>query len=70
MLPVINTGMVLSVVFDMVTKPASIPVALGVIAIGTAPSAGSALRRPKPAGPHNLALVRAEDTLAARSEAS
>jgi len=33
-LPVINTGIALSVVFDMVTKPASIGVALGIIAFG------------------------------------
>ena len=33
MLPVINTGIALAVVFDMVTKP-SVPVSLAVIAIG------------------------------------
>lgn len=35
-LPVVNTGIALSVVFDMVVKPASIPVAIGVIAVGIA----------------------------------
>lgn len=43
-LPVVNTGVALSVVFDMVTKPASVPVALGVIAIGIVASATLALR--------------------------
>lgn len=43
-LPVVNTAISLSVVFDMVTKPASIPVALGVIAIGIGIGAVVALR--------------------------
>ena len=34
MLPLINTGIALGVVFDMVTKPMSTFVALGVIAVG------------------------------------
>lgn len=45
MLPVVNTGVALSVVFDMVTKPASVSVALGVIAIGLAASAFVAWRK-------------------------
>jgi hypothetical protein len=45
-LPVINTGIALSVVFDMVTKPTSMPIALGVVAIGIVLSAAGALRRP------------------------
>lgn len=45
-LPVINTGIALSVVFDMVTKPVSIPVALSVIATGIVLSAAGAMRRP------------------------
>ena len=45
-LPVVNMGIALSVVFDMVTKPASVPVALGVIAIGIVASAALSLRRP------------------------
>ena len=42
MLPVINTGIALSVVFDMVMKPASVPFALGVIVIGVMLSAATA----------------------------
>ena len=45
MLPVVNTGVALSVVFDMVTKPASTGVALGVIAIGIVGSALAAWRK-------------------------
>ena len=48
MLPVVNTGIALAVVFDMVAKPASIALALGVIAIGIAVSAATTLRRPAP----------------------
>ena len=44
-LPVINTGIALAVVFDMVTKPASVAVALGVVAIGIAIPAAMVLRR-------------------------
>lgn len=44
-LPVINTGIALSVVFDMVTKPVSVPVALGVVVIGIALGATSVVRR-------------------------
>lgn len=53
MLPVVNTGIALSVVFDMVTKPASVVVALGVLAIGIALSAAAAWngsRRPRAVG--------------------
>jgi len=50
MLPVVNTGIALSVVCDMVTKPSSVPVALGVIGIGTLLSAATTWqRRPAPA---------------------
>jgi len=46
-LPMINTGIALSVVFDMVAKPASVPVALGVMVIGAAVPAGIAMwKRP------------------------
>lgn len=48
-LPVINTGIALAVVFDMVTKPASVPIALSVVAIGIAISAIGAMRRTAPA---------------------
>jgi len=45
-LPVINTGIALSVVFDMVTKPASVPIALAIVAIGIALGAIAGTRRP------------------------
>ena len=45
MLPLINTGVALGVVFDMVTKPLSISVALGVIAAGIGVSAALAWRQ-------------------------
>jgi len=48
-LPLINTGISLSVVFDMVTKPSSIPGALSVVAIGIALGAAGGMRRPAPA---------------------
>jgi hypothetical protein len=44
-LPMINTGIALAVVFDMVTKPASLVVALGIVAIGIVISAAGAMRR-------------------------
>jgi hypothetical protein len=48
-LPFINSGIALSVAFDMVTKPASIPAALSVLAIGIALGAAIGLRRPSAA---------------------
>ncbi len=45
-LPLINTGIALGVVFDMVTKPASIAVALGVVAVGIALGVLVGRRRP------------------------
>src|SRR5689334_9710453 len=47
MLPVINTGVALAVVFDMVTKPASVVAALGVIAVGIV-ACGIVARRQRP----------------------
>ena len=44
MLPVINTGVAIAVVFDMVVKPASVALALGIIALGAAAGAATALR--------------------------
>lgn len=44
MLPAANTGVSLGVVFDMVTKPTSIPVALTVIVIGAALTTVLAMR--------------------------
>jgi hypothetical protein len=46
-LPVVNTGVALGVVFDMVTKP-SVPLALGAVVLGAVLGAAPALRRPKP----------------------
>ena len=48
LLPMTNAGIALSVAFDMVTKPASILVALGIIAVGATLGAGIA-RRHRPA---------------------
>ena len=45
MLPLVNTGVALSVVFDMVTKPVSVSVALGIIALGIVSSAAIAWRQ-------------------------
>ena len=48
-LPMINTGIALAVAFDMVTKPVSVPVALGIVALGIAITAAlGARRRPAP----------------------
>jgi uncharacterized membrane protein len=47
-LPAINTGIALSVAFDMVTKPTSIPVALGVLGVGIVVAGAATLRRPAP----------------------
>jgi hypothetical protein len=46
MLPLVNTGIALGVVFDMVLKPTTVPVALGVIVLGAAVSIGLARRKP------------------------
>jgi len=46
MLPIVNTGIALGVVFDMVMKPATVPPALGVIVLGVAISVGLARRKP------------------------
>lgn len=56
MLPVVNTGVALSVVFDMVTKPTSVLVALGVIALGIGASAVAAWhKRPAAVVPGGVA---------------
>jgi len=44
-LPAVNTGVALAVVFDMATKPASVSVALLIIALGVVVSAASSMRR-------------------------
>ena len=48
MLPTVNTGIALAVVFDMVTKPVSVPLALGIVAAGIAIGAALGMRRPAP----------------------
>ena len=45
-LPAINTGIALSVAFDMVTKPTSIPIALAAIGVGIVVTGALTLRRP------------------------
>ena len=54
-LPMINTGIAISVVFDMATKPTSIPLALGIIGIGVALGFGLGLRGRRPAGTAQVA---------------
>jgi hypothetical protein len=46
MLPAINTGVALAVALDMVAKPTSIPVALGIVAVGIVLGALTAPKRP------------------------
>jgi len=47
MLPTVNTGIALSVVFDMVMKPASVSAALGIIAIGIVLGAMIGAKKPE-----------------------
>ncbi|PYP77223.1 MAG: hypothetical protein DMD35_15870 [Gemmatimonadetes bacterium] len=46
LLPTINTGVALAVALDMVAKPTSIPIALGIVAVGVVLGALSAPKRP------------------------
>ena len=46
MLPAINTGVALAVALDMVAKPTSIPIALGIVAVGIVLGALTAPKRP------------------------
>ena len=46
LLPTINTGIALAVAFVMVTKPTSIPIALGIVALGIVLGAFAAKRAP------------------------
>ncbi|HEY4216692.1 MAG TPA: hypothetical protein VGM67_06110 [Gemmatimonadaceae bacterium] len=48
-LPMINTGIALSVAFDMVTKPDSVGVALAIVALGILLGAAGSLRHAAPA---------------------
>ena len=45
MLPVLNTGVAFGVIFDMVTKPASIALGMAILVVGAASSVALALRR-------------------------
>lgn len=49
MMPAINTGIALSVAFDMVTKPASVVTALAIVGAGIVVSAALGMRKPMPA---------------------
>ena len=46
LLPTINTGIALAVAFVLVTKPTSIPIALGIVALGIVLGAFAAKRAP------------------------
>jgi hypothetical protein len=48
-LPMVNTGIALSVTFDMVAKPTSVPIALSILAIGIVLGVAAAPRRTAPA---------------------
>lgn len=50
-LPIVNSGVSLGVVFDMVTKPASISLALAILVAGGAISVGMNRRKPVPSAP-------------------
>ena len=54
LLPVANTGVALGVVFDMVTKPASIATAVGAVVLGAALSVALARRKAAPAIPQGV----------------
>lgn len=55
-LPLVNTGIALSVAIDVVTKP-SVPVALGVVAIGIVLGAAAGMKRPALAASPTRALT-------------
>lgn len=59
MLPTVNTGIALAVAFDMVTKPASIPIALGVVGVGIVLGALAAPRRRPTEGVQPVAVTEA-----------
>lgn len=48
-LPTINPAIALAVAFDMTTKPSSVPLAFGVLAIALVIGAARGMRRPTPA---------------------
>jgi len=49
MLPAVNTFVALAVMFDMVMRPTSVPVAFGIVALGLVLGAVLAMRDPAPA---------------------
>lgn len=59
MLPAVNTGIALAVVFDMVIKPASISLALGALALGIVASAVVAWRGPRLSAKSDAVSARA-----------
>src|SRR5215831_16638484 len=48
-LPLVNSGIALAVAFDMVTKPTSLPVALGIVGVGIVLGAAISMRSPSEA---------------------
>jgi len=65
MLPVVNTGIAISVVFDMVIKPVSVPVALGVVAASVVVSLGGAMLGQRASAAKGAASPGAGDRLSA-----
>lgn len=57
MLPVVNTGVALAVVFDMVTKPVSVSLALGIILLGAVLSVGITRRKTMSSVPRTVGEV-------------
>lgn len=55
-LPTVNTGIALAVVFVMVTKPTSVPVALGIVVVGIVLGVLAAPKRPAPARAQPMAV--------------
>ena len=56
LLPTVNTGIALAVAFVMVTKPTSIPIALGIVAVGIVLGALAAPKRPASAAAQPMAV--------------
>ena len=56
LLPTINTGVALAVAFVMVTKPTSIPIALGIVAVGIVLGFLAAPKRPASAAGQPVAV--------------
>jgi hypothetical protein len=54
-LPTVKTGIALAVAFDMVMKPVSVPLALGVVAVGIVLGVLAAPKRPGPALAQSMA---------------